>query len=62
MRATLPNRHHRSLEKSGDAFDDVSVGHRDAYDWSTASGGWRGEERALAFEDPDQPVEVLIVD
>jgi hypothetical protein len=62
MRATLANRHHRTLDKASDTFDDVSVGHRHPYDWDTSSGRWRGEERALAFEDPGQPVEVSIVD
>ncbi|MDP9282395.1 MAG: hypothetical protein M3P38_09900 [Chloroflexota bacterium] len=62
MRATLANRHDRTLDKASDTFDYVSVSHRHSYDWNASSGRWRGEERALAFEDPDQPVEVLIVD
>lgn len=62
MRVTFANCYHRTLDKVSDTFDDVSVGHRHSDDWSTACGWWRGEERALAFEDPDQPVEVLIVD
>jgi hypothetical protein len=62
MRATLANRDHRALDECPNPLDDIPVGHRDSYDWNTPPGGWRGEERALAFEDPDQPEEVLIVD
>jgi len=62
MRATLANRDHRALDKCPNALDDIPVSHRGSNDWNTSSGRWRGEERALRFEDPDQPVEVLIVD
>ena len=62
MRATLANRHHRALEEVSDPFDYVSISHRDSHDRSASPEGRRGEERALAFEDPDQPEEVLIVD
>jgi len=62
MRATRANWDHGALEEASDTFDYVAVSHRDAHNWNTPSGTWRGEERALAFEDPDQPEEVMIVD
>src|SRR6185503_20890675 len=58
MRATRANWDHGALEEASDTFDYVAVSHRDAHNWNSPSGTWRGEERAPAFEDPYQPEDV----
>ena len=62
MRATLANRDYRTLDEPSNPIDYVAVSHRHSNDRNPSARRWRGDERALAFEDPDQPVEVLIVD
>ena len=62
MQATFTNGHHSALDESPNAFDYVTIGHRHSNDWDASSRWRRGEKGALAFEDPDQPEEITIVD
>lgn len=61
MRSTLADREDCAVDESAHPLDDVPVGQHYSNYRSPSSRGRCGDECALAFEDTDQPVEVVIV-